>query len=196
MDRTFQALRRDAPALLSALQGELPSTPFLDLPTSTKQTLNALNTKFATFEWQLASWAIDAFAAVASDPRLRPPDRHEGWVECTDCFYFTVLFDRATDEREEPFGERYLRFRLPGALCRDASSQLGDDDQPAIRFQHWADRRQWLDLSQNPPTGFEPCELIRVLYEHGALGWAQIALIREIQVSFDRSSSECLVKTL
>ena len=195
LDQSFQALKRDVPALLSALQRELPSTPFLDLPLSTQQRLNALNTMLATFERQLASWAINAFAAVASDPRLKPPDQHEGWLECTDCFYFTALFARTTSESEEPFGERYLRFRLPGALCRNDSEQPREDE-PAVRFQNWADRRRWLDLSQNPPVGFEPCELIRVLYEHGALGWAQLALVREIQVSFDRSSSECLVKTL
>jgi hypothetical protein len=170
LDQSIQALKRDAPVLLSALQRELPSTPFRDLPTSTKQTLNALNTTLATFERQLASWAINAFATVASDPRLKPPDQHEGWLECTDCFYFTVLFARTTGESEEPFGERYLRFRLPGALCRNDSNHVGDDHRPAIRFQHWADRRRWLNLSQNSPTGFEPCELIRVLYGARCIG--------------------------
>jgi len=196
LDQSFQALKLDAPVLLATLQRELPSTPFLEFPPSTQQRLNTLNTTLAAFEQQLASWAINAFAAVAADPRLRPPDRHEGWVECSDAFHFTVRFDRATDEREEPFGERYLRFRLPGALCRDFSNQIDQDGRPVIRFQHWADRPRWLALSQNPPIGFEPCEVIRVLYEHGALGWAQLALIREIQVSFDRSSCECLVKRL
>ena len=78
LDQSFQALKRDAPVLLSALQRELPSTSFLDLTLLTQQSLSTLNTTLASFEQELARWAVNAFAAVASDPRLRPPDQHEG----------------------------------------------------------------------------------------------------------------------
>jgi len=179
LDLTFQALKRDTPVLLSALQRELPSTPFLDLPLLTRERLKQLNTTLAKFEKELASRAIGEFARVNSA------------VSAT--LHFTVLFNGNTgEEGTAPFGERSLRFRLPGALRRDNANYTGT----AIQFRGWADRQRWLDLSQNPPIGFEPCQLTRVLYEHGALGWKQLALARELRVSFDRSSTEHLSVTL
>lgn len=38
----------------------------------------------------------------------------------------------------------------------------------------------------------EPCELVPALYEHGGLGWEQLALVREVQVSFAHSSTQRL----